>query len=191
MDYLKALEKAWDELIQWVKDGKLVPENEESIQCFLYHGIVKNLDTAIGVRSKPTSDKPRSIFDRDGKLDVGDMHFPDFILGDPKQVVVEIKFARANASILGACKKDILKMKKHHDGDGVTRVFILFDVNPECAFLNQKQKTALKEVDPSCYLWHYPATFNESPQKIAAAKAIDAMKAKGYCFSRKKYKAQE
>ena len=95
MEYMQALEYAWLELIEWKEDKRFTPENEESIQCFLYRGIVNYLGSAVGVRSKPTH----------GKLGEGDMNFPDFVLGEPKQVIVEIKYARGNASILGSCKK--------------------------------------------------------------------------------------
>ena len=42
MDYMSALENAWNELIEREEECKFVPENEESIQCFLYRGIVNN-----------------------------------------------------------------------------------------------------------------------------------------------------
>jgi hypothetical protein len=171
MNYMSALEAAWAELIEWVQAGRLVPENEEDIQCFLYRGIVNHLGTALGVRSKPTTDKPRSIFDRK-KQYVPGMHFPDFILGDPKEVVIEIKFARGNTSILAACKKDVQKMKSRHGDDDVKRVFILFDVNPECCFLSQAQIDTLRGADPSCLLMLHPA--KPSPDKSASKAAEKA-----------------
>lgn len=183
LNYMSALDAAWDEMKVWVQDGRFVPENEESIQCFLYHGIVNQLGTAKGVRSKPTTDKPLKIIDQKGKLDVKDMHFPDFILGDPKEVVIEIKFARGNASILGSCKRDVEKLNKRHSGPGVSKVFILFDVNPDFAFLNQTQRDALQAVDPECRLMHYPDTLstkksNDGGIKAAAKKKENTILAK-------------
>lgn len=159
MEYINALESAWLELIKWKEDKLFVPENEESIQCFLYRGIVNHLGSAVGVRSKPTH----------GELGNGDMNFPDFVLGEPKQVIVEIKYARGNASILGSCKNDIEKMKKLHYSESVERVFILYDEHPGCVFLNQEQKDILQAVDPSCLIRHYPIAINphESPAKKA------------------------
>ena len=174
-DYMLAMEFAWNELIEWVRDGRFVPENEEDIQCFLYRGIVNHLGSAVGVRSKPTTDKPRSIFES-GKLDVGDMHFPDFVLGEPKQVIAEIKFARGGTSLLGSCKKDVLKMKTRHDAESVKRVFILFDANPECIFLNAQQAKELQDLDPTCRLFLYPTNLN--PHVSAAKKAWAKIRAK-------------
>ena len=176
LNYLRALEAAWDEMKVWVKDGRFVPENEESIQCFLYRGIVNHLGTAVWVRSKPTTDKPRSIFGRKGKLDVKDMHFPDFILGDPKEVVIEIKFARGNASILGSCRRDVEKLKKRHSAPGVSKVFILFDVNPDFAFFNEIQREALQAVDPDCRLMHYPETLSTKTSNDAGKTAWETRK---------------
>lgn len=141
MDYMSALENAWKELIEWVEECNFVPENEESIQCFLYRGIVNNLGTAVGVRSKPTI----------GILNAG-MHFPDFVLGEPEQVIVEIKFARSNTNIRRSCEKDIQKLKKYHIGDAIQRVFILFDIKPDCCFLSNREIDSLKNVDPQCRL---------------------------------------
>ena len=175
-NYLRALEAAWDELKVWVRDGRFIPENEESIQCFLYLGIVNHLGTAFGVRSKPTTVHTRSRSDRNKQSDTKGTHFPDFILGDPKEVAIEIKFARANASILGSCKKDVAKLKKYHSASGVSKVFILFDVNPDFAFFNEPQRAALQKVDPDCRLMHYPDTLSTNPQKLIAQVAADNTK---------------
>lgn len=166
MDYMNALEGAWSELIKWKENGLFVPENEESIQCFLYRGIVNHLGSAVGVRSKPTH----------GVLGNGDMNFPDFVLGEPKQVIVEIKYARGNASILGSCKTNIEKMRKLHFSESVKRVFILYDEHPGCVFLNQEQKDILQDVDRSCRILHYPFAIN--PHKSAALKAWAKMRSK-------------
>jgi hypothetical protein len=176
-NYLRALEAAWDEMKVWVENGLFVPENEESIQCFLYRGIVKQLGTAIGVRSKPTTTHTKSRSDRKKQSDTNGTHFPDFILGDPKEVAIEIKFARANASILGSCKQDVAKLKNYHSAPGVSKVFILFDVNPDFAFLNEPQRAALQAVDPDCRLMHYPDTLSHNPQKLIAQDAANKAKA--------------
>ena len=42
-------------LTEWVASGKFAPRNEEDIQCFLFHGIVLELGTALGVRTKASS----------------------------------------------------------------------------------------------------------------------------------------
>lgn len=182
-NYLRALEAAWDEMKVWVKDGRFIPENEESIQCFLYHGIVNHLGTAIGVRSKPTTAQTKTMSDRHKQSNTKGTHFPDFILGDPKSVAIEIKFARANASILGSCKQDVAKLKKYHSETGVSKVFILFDVNPSFAFFNEPQRVALQAVDPDCRLMHYPDTLstkasNDGGLKAAATKKRQAELAK-------------
>ena len=166
MEYMKALESAWSELIEWKEDKRFVPENEESIQCFLYRGIVNHLGSAVGVRSKPTH----------GKLGEGDMNFPDFVLGEPKQVIVEIKYARGNASIVGSCIKDIEKMKALHYSETVRRVFILYDEHPDCVFLNQEQMDSLQKVDSNCTMMTYPKEIN--PHSSAAEKAWSAIRAK-------------
>lgn len=57
MQYTVAFERAWAMLTEWVASGKFAPRNEEDIQCFLFHGIVVELDTALGVRTK-ASDVP-------------------------------------------------------------------------------------------------------------------------------------
>jgi hypothetical protein len=169
--YIQALESAWHDMGEWIKDGRFRPENEEDLQCFLYYGIVSYLKTAQGVRPKPTSDKPASIFSR-GKKGTKDMHFPDFILGNPKKVVVEIKFARSSASILASCKKDIAKMKKYHSNRGVTKVFVLVDSNPDFVCMTQSQRDSLKAIDPKCQLMYFPETLSTKTTKDVADKAV-------------------
>jgi hypothetical protein len=148
--YIMALEHAWRELIDWTVAERFSPDNEECIQSFLYRGIVNHLGTAIGVHPKPTR----------GKLSEKEMHFPDFVLGDPAQVVVEIKYARDGKSILASCKKDIRKMLLYYDSKRVQRVFILFDANPNFVFLNERRKASLLSEDPSCRLFYYPEELN-------------------------------
>ena len=148
--YITALEHAWRELIDWIVAERFSPDNEECIQSFLYRGIVNHLGTAIGVHPKPTR----------GKLSEKEMHFPDLVLGDPAQVVVEIKYARDGKSILASCKKDIRKMLMYYDNKRVQRVFILFDANPDFVFLNERRKASLLSEDPSCRLFHYPEKLN-------------------------------
>jgi len=176
-NYMLALNVAWDKMKASVENGFFLPENEESIQCFLYHEIVNYLGTAIGVRSKPTTVHTRSRTDRKIQSDTKVTNFPDFILGDPAEVAIEIKFARANASILGSCKKDVQKLKNNHIEPGVVKVFILFDVNPKFAFLNEHQRAVLQAVDPDCRFMHYPDTLSTNPQKLIAQIAADNAKA--------------
>ena len=186
VNYLLALETAWKEMIEWVQNGKFVPENEESIQCFLYRGIVNHLGTAINVRSKPTTTHTISRTARNKQIDTKGTHFPDLILGEPKEVAIEIKFARANASILGSCKLDVKKLKKYHSERGVTKVFILFDVNPEFAFLNEPQLKALKEVDPDCRLMYFPETLSTKTSNDGGLKAADTKRKKAQLAKEKR-----
>lgn len=122
---------------------------------------------AVGVRSKPTIDMPAEC--EDG---IGGMHFPDFVLGDPKQVVVEIKYCRGGANIFGSCKRDLLKMRKGHSSHAVSRVFIFFDEHPDYVRFSEANKAALQALDPSCHLWLFPEKCNpyDSPQKEAWVK---------------------
>lgn len=150
MNCMMALESAWNDLIEWTKNGLFVPYNEESIQCFLYSRIVNHRQSAVGVFSKPTR----------GKLGNNDMHFPDFVLGIPEQVVAEIKYARGNTSIFGACKSDVLKMKEKYDKEGVKRVFILFSENVSSGCLNKKQRDELQSHDQDCMFLLYPEQLN-------------------------------
>jgi len=77
LQYTIAFERAWDRLTKWVASGKFAPQNEEDIQCFLFHGVVVELGTARGVRTKASR----------GNLWLGTKHFPDLVLGlDPYEL---------------------------------------------------------------------------------------------------------
>ena len=148
--YITALEHAWRELIEWIDAKHFSPDNEECIQSFLYRGIVNHLGTAIGVHPKPTR----------GKLSEKEMHFPDFVLGDPTQVVVEIQYARGGKSILSSCKKDIRKMLSYYDNKPEQLLCMHFDAQPVCVVRNESDKASLLSEDPSCRLFHYPEKLN-------------------------------
>src|ERR1039458_714720 len=116
MEYKGVVTAAWERLIRWTREGKLVPENEEEIQCFLYHGIISDLGSAKHVKPKLIMDKPEKLAWKNGKLDVGNMHFPDFVIGENHEVVVEIKFARTSdpGSVMGGCKRDVKRMMDNY-----------------------------------------------------------------------------
>ena len=185
IDYVKAFDASWQHLIEWVAQGKFDPKNEEDIQCFLYHGLVQHLGTAIGIRSKATTGKPEKLKFQEGKLLVGDMHFPDFLLGSDEsnpEVVVEIKFHRATRSTFYAgCKRDIEKLKCHHDNR--IHYFVLFDAHPEYVFLDSYQFNELQGLSSkNCRILHYPPELNTSPLKEKARKAIQTMRRAGLDF---------
>jgi len=187
MDYENATIAAWEQLKEWVTAEKFNPENEEEIQCFLYHGIVSFLGDARAVKPKPTSGKPEKLKFEDGKLVVGDMHFPDFSIGQgtDNEVVIEIKFARVAGigNLFSGCKNDIQKMKRHHPN--AKRFFVLFDQEPKYVFLSEHQFQDLRNIDPDCRILHFPADLNMSPRKEAARKAIEKMRENGIDFSEK------
>jgi hypothetical protein len=169
-----------------VSEGKFSPQNEEDIQCFLYHGLVKELDTAIGIRPKATSGKPSKLTFHGGKLLVGNMHFPDLVLGFDEQnpdVVAEIKFRRATRSTFYAgCKRDIEKMKRHHDSR--VHYFVLFDANPKHVFLDAHQRDELQSLSSAkCRILHYPLELNTSPLKARSRRAIETMRLAGVDFT--------
>ncbi len=164
MTYEVALKKAWDHLLNWLAIGKFAPTNEEDIQCFLYHGLVSELGTAVGIGTKTTV----------GKLATGTMHFPDLALGldqENPDVVVEIKFRRNHRkSFYNRCKLDIAKLKQYHDNR--KHYFILFDANPSFVFLDQHQRDELSSLaSANCKIVHYPLGLNTAPQKGWGRKA--------------------
>ena len=140
MDLETVVRDSWSELLQWVQEQRIYPENEEEIQCFLYYAIIKRLGDATLVKPKPTTDKPEKLIFADGKLLVGNMHFPDLLIGAKREVVVEIKFTRERraSNIFSGCKSDVLKMKKHYPDS--KRFFVLYDVCPENVFLSASQR---------------------------------------------------
>lgn len=182
MNLEQALRESWMELLEWIRLNKFKPENEEDIQCFLYYGLVTRLGDATLVKPKRTTGKPAKLTFSKGKLLVGDMHFPDLLIGKDGEIVVEIKFMREQRarSIFSGCKSDIEKMHKHHLHR--KRFFVLYDVCPENIFLSESQKDVLKAIDPECELLMYPITTNNSWQKKAAEKAVLTLSARGFDY---------
>lgn len=149
MQYTIAFERAWDRLTEWVIAGKFSPRNEEDIQCFLYHGIVVELGTAVGIRTKASC----------GNLWLGTKHYPDLVLGlDPNEpeLVVEIKYRPiSRKTFYKYCKLDIEKMKKYYDS--CPHRFVLFDESPYFVFLDQFQYDELASTaSHNCQILHFP-----------------------------------
>lgn len=182
MDLEKVVREAWDELLLWVEEKRLKPENEEEIQCFLYYGIVKRIGDATLVKPKPTTNKPDKLKFVEGKLLTENMHFPDLVLGAGGEVIIEIKFAREKrtSNIYAGCKRDLIKMKRHHPG--AKRFFMLYDVCAENIFLSEHQAQELQALDKDCVILSYPKTLNTSPRKDSARKAINKLIDRGYNF---------
>lgn len=175
MNYTLAFERSWAMLKDWVAAGKFTPRNEEDIQCFLYHGIVVELGTAIGVRTKASS----------GNLWLGSKHYPDLVLGqdaaDP-ELIIEIKYQPlGRKAIYNGCKLDIAKMKKYYDSR--PHRFVLFDECPYFVFLDQHQYDELSAMASSnCQILHFPTAFNPSSSKATARTAVETMRKAGKDF---------
>lgn len=182
MDMEQVVREAWDELLLWVVEKRLKPENEEEIQCFLYYGIVKRIGNATLVKPKPTTNKPDKLKFSEGKLLTENMHFPDLVLGAGGEIIIEIKFARdkRTGNIYPGCKRDIEKMKRHHPV--AKRFFVLYDVCEENIFLSERQAQELQVLDEDCVFLFYPKMLNTSPRKDAARKAIETLNGRGYNF---------
>ncbi len=180
MDMENIVREAWAELLLWVGEKRLKPENEEEIQCFLYYGIVKRLGDATLVKPKPTTDKPEKLKFVEGKLLTENMHFPDLMLGADGEIVIEIKFTREKraSNIYAGCKRDVAKMKRHHPK--AKRFFVLYDVCAENIFLNTKQETELRALDEACEMLYFPTTLNTAVGKLAAEKAWQTLRKRGY-----------
>ena len=173
--YTHAFERAWNMLTEWVASGKFVPRNEEDIQCFLFHGMVVELGTALGVRTKASS----------GNTWIGTRHFPDLVLGlDPEapDLIVEIKFRpMARSTFYNRCRLDVLKLKKYYDSR--PHLFVLFDENPYFVFLDQHQRDELaSNASQNCRILHYPLALNPSNGKAIARKAVETMRKAGKDF---------
>lgn len=182
MDMEMVVREAWDELLLWVDEKRLKPENEEEIQCFLYYGIVKRIGDATLVKPKPTTNKPDKLKFSEGKLLTENMHFPDLVLGAGGEVIIEIKFARDKRAgkIYDGCKRDLIKMKKQHSG--AKRFFVLYDVCEENIFLSERQAQELQGLDEDCVILFYPKKLNTSPRKDAARQANKTLIDRGYNF---------
>lgn len=162
-------------LTEWVTTGKFAPCNEEDIQCFLFHGMVVNLGTALGVRTKASS----------GNTWIGTRHFPDLILGrnlEAPDLIVEIKFRpMTRSTFYNRCKLDIEKLKRHYDSR--PHLFVLFDENPAFVFLDQHQRDELASVaSNNCRILHYPLVLNPSNRKAIARKAAETKRKAGIDF---------
>ena len=154
-----------------------MPRNEEDIQCFLFHGIVVELGTALGVHTKASR----------GNLWLGTKHFPDLVLGlnpDEPELIVEIKFRpMVRKTFYNGCKLDIAKMKKHYDAR--PHRFVLFDECPYYVFLDQHQYDELASTaSPNCRILHFPSALNPSTGKAIARKAVETMRAAGKDFQK-------
>ena len=184
--YAAAVETAWTNLLEWYVDGRFTPRSEEDVQCFLYHGIVTQLGTAANVFAKPTSGKPAKLtWDDKGKLIVGDMHFPDLLLGegdDPNRTAVEIKFKRTErANIFAGCRSDLQKLEKYYSSGA--RYFVLFDAHPAHVFLDEHQLKELQDLSQSCRILYAPTTFNPSLLKAVARGSVQTQRAAGANFA--------
>jgi hypothetical protein len=183
--YAAAVEAAWAALLEWHGDGRFTPHSEEDVQCLLYCGIVTRLGTAAHVLAKPTSGKPDKLtWDDSGKLNVGNMHFPDLLLGPdgcPHQTAVEIKFKRTTrANIFAGCRVDLQKLEKYYSS--CTKFFVLFDAHPEHVFLDEHQLKDLQDLSGSCRILYAPTTFNPSLLKAVARRNVQTQRAAGANF---------
>lgn len=150
-------------LTEWVTSGKFIPRNEEDIQCFLFYGIVVELGTALGVRTKASS----------GCLWLGTKHFPDIVLGlDPSapELIIEIKYRPiARKNFYRNCESDIVKMKKYYSA--WPHRFVLFDESPFFVFLNQSQYDELASMaSANCKILHFPYLLNPSKDNVTTRK---------------------
>jgi hypothetical protein len=162
-------------LTEWVNLGKFAPRNEEDIQCFLFHGIVVQLGTALGVHTKASR----------GNMWLGTKHFPDLVLGldlEKPELVVEIKYRPIiRNTFYNGCKIDIDKMKKYYDA--TPHRFVLFDANPYFVFLDDHQLKELTSMaSTNCKIHHFPSALNPSTGKAVARKAVDTMRKAGKDF---------
>jgi hypothetical protein len=177
------LESAWEELKGWKRSDKLNPENEEEIQCFLYYSMLKKADDANFIKPKYITDKPDKLRFIKGKLEVGNMHFPDFVLGGG-ELVAEIKFVTGvsnTAGVFKKCKDDISKMLESHPNS--KRCFILFNNSANECYLDKHQYNQLQGIDPACKILIYPESLSENPLKERARKIVEDMRRRGVNFS--------
>ena len=173
-----ALVSALSLMVEWVQLKKFTPSNEEDVQCFLYHALVLELDSALQLHAKRTHSKPEKLEFLDGKFLVKDMHFPDLIIGDPNDseaIYIEIKVRTLRRkSFHGLCVADVKKLAQHHSAH--RQFFILFDCNPNAVYLSESQRDQLQGLAaPGCTVWYYPQQLTETVGKARAAKAIATM----------------
>ena len=156
--YEKALGTAWNELNLWTKIQKITPTCEEEIECFLYHIMVRELEDARYI-------KPKIGRKNQNKK----QHFPDFILGENEDIVVEIKFSysspgdKCKQAGIGYCINDVEKMRI--DYPNARRYFILFETSAgglTASNLKKYQFDKLQGTDKECKIWLYPPNLREN-----------------------------
>ena len=178
--YEVKLAAALQHMVAWTRFGKFKPQNEEDVQCFLYHALVLQFDDATRIRTKLTHGSPGVAV---GEEKVGGMHFPDLIIGesdgDPDAIYIELKVrAQTRKAFHQTCLADVRKLAKHHNTH--RQFFILYDCHPKVVYLSAAQCNQLREAaGKGCTVWHYPYDLNESVGKAKAAKAIATMLARG------------
>ena len=182
---MSVLENAWNEMIHWESEKRFHPDSEEEIQCFLYFSMLNQVQSAINIKPKYTTGKPDKLSFQNGKNIVGDMHFPDLLLGD-NEIVVEIKFAKGDlkrkSGLYNKCKIDIVKMKKFHSNK--KRYFLLFDSDSKNCFIDDFQLNELQNLDRDCKIFFYPNHLSTNKNKVRSRKAIDTMKKSGIDFKK-------
>lgn len=152
LNYEAGIKSAWEELLAWTKADKIRPTCEEEIQCFLYHSLVYQLGDAKYI-------KPKAGF----KGVARKQYFPDFILGQENDVVVEIKFSYLSTNSLAkqagisVCLRDIEKMRT--DFAKSKRYFLLFETSEagdSLSNLDEIYLAILQKADIECNILHYP-----------------------------------
>ena len=181
--YEVKLAAALQHMVDWARAGKFKPQNEEDVQCFLYHALVLQFDDATRIRTKLTHGSPGVAV---GDQKVGGMHFPDLIIGesdgDPDAIYIELKVrAQTRKAFHQACLADVKKLAQHHSTH--RQFFILYDCHPKVVYLSAAQCNQLRETaGPGCTVWHYPYDLNDDFGKTKAAKAVATMLASGIDF---------
>lgn len=150
--YEACIKSAWEELLAWTKADKIRPTCEEEIQCFLYHALAAQIGDAKYI-------KPKAGFKG---TDLA-RYFPDFILGQRNDVVVEIKFSYLSGDSLAkqagisVCLRDIEKLKTKFPES--KRYFFLFETSEKgdsLSNIDEVYLAVLRKADPECNIMHYP-----------------------------------
>jgi hypothetical protein len=192
-EYGNAIFAAWEELIVWVQEKRIVPHNEEEIQSFIYRALVNQLGTAHSVKPKQTIFRENLVRLKKAKMNSRSMHFPDLLVGENREHVVEIKFIRENRtnSSLPGCQRDLEKMQLHHPS--CKRYLMIYEVSGNKTSLTDLQLSQLRSIDENCRVLFYQST----PEQVVAAKlspqqrAIATMRKRGYDFRHRKYLASQ
>jgi len=135
--------------------------------------------------TKPTSGKPEKLAWLKGKLQTGDMHFPDMLLvGEDGEalVAIEIKYKRVTRStIFPGCITDVEKLKKHHSSR--SQYFLLFDANPTHIFMDDHQLEKLREAASlNCQILYSPLTLSTSRYKALGRQSVEKQRSDGVDF---------